>query len=263
MRRLHSGSLLLAVGVLLLAVTGCPKKTPDAKDSGTAVSPAPDFTLDFEDLAKESEKDPEGIYDKYEGKWLVVEGKVNDTVLDESGSVGVIMGGFRDAKPQPRLFYVNFRVLKDVDGKAANLTHGQKVKIKGEVDGGTASRSIDLTKAELLEIGPDPSIVISAEQLAKEYKADSKAARAKYHEKWLLLNGTVVEWQKGKFVDDFVFLEGFDENAAKPFRVEVGIRGNDKPFFEKLTKGEKVKIKGWVHGSTEAYVSVAYGRLIP
>ena len=56
----RSPSRLLVAGVLLLALTGCPKKEPDAEDKGTPtkgklLTPKPDHTLGAVELAKEYE----------------------------------------------------------------------------------------------------------------------------------------------------------------------------------------------------------------
>ncbi len=264
-----SSSRLLVAGVLLLALTGCPKKEPVAKDKGTPtggklLTPTPDFTLGAVDLAKEYETDAMAADLKYKGKWLLLEGTVSDITLGHPGEVTVFLEGF-NKDPQKSILGHSARCLVHNDDKAKSLdlTKGQKVKFKGECNGGALVHFVDLLHAELVEVGTDPAIVVSAEQLAKDFSMDAASAKAKYGDKWLLLTGTVVEREKGISGADFVVLQGSDEKADKAIRVEAAYPAEGKRFFEKLTKGDKVKIKGECGGFVAGAVSVNYSRLIP
>ena len=261
----RSPSRLLVAGVLLLALTGCPKKEPDAKNKGTPtggkiLTPPPDFTLGAVDLAKEYETDAKAADLKYKGKWLLLEGTVSDITLGFADEVTVILEGF-NKDPQKSILGHSARCLvhKDERAKAINLTKGQKVKFKGECNGGALVHFVDLLHAELVEVGTDPAIVVSADQLAKDFSMDAVAAKAKYGDKWLFLTGTVVERKKGTTGADFIVLQGSDETT----RVEVAYPAEGKRFFEKFTKGDTVKIKGECGGFVAGAVSVNYSRLIP
>ena len=134
--------------------------------------------------------------------------------------------------------------------------------MKGECNGGALVHFVDLLNAELTVVGPDPALIVSAEQLAEDYGKDATAAKAKYGDKWLLLTGTVVEVKKGKSGADFVVLQGFDEKSAKPIRIEAAYPLEGKRFFEKLTKGDKVTIKGECGSLAAGVVAVNYSRVI-
>jgi uncharacterized protein (DUF1330 family) len=264
MTRLSRIPLLLGV---LFAVTGCPKKDADPKDKGTDAvrlpSPPADFTLGAVDLAKEYEADPKAADLKYKGKWLLVEGKVSDVVLGYADDVTVVLRGFnKDPKKAILGHSARCHLNKDDTARAANLTKGQKVTVKGECNGGALAFFIDLLKGELVEVGPDPAVVVAAEQLAKDFGADATAAKAKYGGKWLALTGTVVEVKTGEKGADYVVLEGTEGKDGKPLRVEAAYPAEGKRFFEKLGKGDKVTIKGECSGYRAGAVAVNYSRLI-
>jgi hypothetical protein len=63
------------------------------------------------------------------------------------------------------------------------MSPGSKVKIKGNPEGNW------LVDCSIVETGPNPAIVISAHQLAKEFLENPDKAKGTYRDKWLIVEG--------------------------------------------------------------------------
>ena len=50
-----------------------------------------------------------------------------------------------------------------------------------------------------IQAGPNPGVVVSAQELTKEFAADRKAARKKYDDKWGYVKGEVAESTSSNF----------------------------------------------------------------
>ncbi len=93
-------SRLMRCGAVVLAalLAGCPSGQPGGTGSGSgAGSPAPDFTVKAVDLCKEYHADAKAADAKYKGKWLLVEGEVNDNGVRPGYAIGlsVELGQYR------------------------------------------------------------------------------------------------------------------------------------------------------------------------
>jgi hypothetical protein len=188
--------LALAAGLLVitLAAPGCSKKEeppkgggPPADGGGKGSAPQalgkPDLTVTPAEWRAEFKKDPEAARAKYKDKVVEMSGTVSSVRPDPYGEVG----------------YVNLDVPNDFEGVRCVLADkkpwtkvspGSKVKVKGRSSDRTGG---DLSPCEIVEAGPNPAVVISAQELAKQFAADRKAARKKYDEKWAHVKGEVAE----------------------------------------------------------------------
>ncbi|MDR3681789.1 MAG: hypothetical protein P4L41_17605 [Flavipsychrobacter sp.] len=84
-------------------------------------------------------------------------------------------------------------------------------------------------------------IVITAVELAKQYKADEKAADLKYLSKVIEVSGTINEVDKNQDGGSMLILETGDPMAG----VQCSIRDKNKT----AAKGQNVVIKGFCSGS--------------
>jgi hypothetical protein len=261
--------LVLAPALLASAVLagGC-RQSPTTADNRTAPSTAGkeqtpakvDFSLTSEQLAKEYETDRTAADQKYKGKWVEVEGPMESVLVLPSGDVNIRLAGFK-ADPK-KLFGHTVRGVPPAAeaDKLKALTPGQMVKLKGKVYRESAD-TIDLVPCEIVSIGPDPAIPVTADRLSEDYAKDEKAADAKYKDKWLLVEGTISELKDAQAGADSVILDGAGKKDGKPLRIKAAYPADRKSDFAALKKGDKVKIKGEC-GGCFGTISLSYSQLV-
>ncbi len=132
-----------------------------------------------------------------------------------------------------RVFGYEFDRPRHFDNLAFVLFHGSR-RIVCEL--GVPLSNVE---AEIVETGPDPAVVISAQQLANEYAADGKSATAKLDDKWAHVEGEVVE--KTTSNDCAVLLRLKGENDVA---VSCCFGDRNKRPVEALKVGTKVKVFG-------------------
>jgi hypothetical protein len=231
-----------------------------ATPAGTSQDPV--FAISSEALAKEYEIDAKTSDARYRGKWGTVEGTVDDVHFFSSGRASVTLKGFVLGEKKSLLGHVaRCEFVLAALPKVSELTKGQKLKFKGKCDGERGNNFVDFSACEVLEIGPDPAIRVSAEQLTKDYVADEKAADAGYKDKYLLVDGTVVQLKEKGSVHH-VILEGHDEKSPTPVRVSAAYAADRKEEFAHLKKGSKVKIKGECGGRFLGEVVLSDSKLV-
>jgi hypothetical protein len=220
-----------------------------------------DFTLTSEQLAKDYETGRDAAEGKYKGKWVEVEGPTESVLVFPSGDVNIRLVGFQ-ADPKKFGGHSVRGVPPAADAaKLKGLTPGQKVKLKGKVDRETAGSFIDLVPCEIVSVGPDPAIPVTADRLTADYARDEKAADARYRDRWLVVEGVVSELKEAKSGADSVILEGAGMKDGKPLRIVAAYPADRKPDFAALKKGDRVKIKGEC-GGCFGTVSLSYTVLV-
>jgi hypothetical protein len=234
----------LAVGALLaaLAAGGCTKK-----DEGSAKGPpagaepkrdayneplgAPEVTVTPAEWHAEFKKDSKAATAKYKGK-----------VVELAGEVSTVSGD-----PYDNVGYVFLKVPGDILGVRCatrdkkpwvKVSPGSQVKVRGRISG-TYSTG-DLDPAEITEAGPNPGVVISAQQLAKEFAADRKAAREKYDNKSAYVDGEITEKGSSQYCGIQLKLKGEGDAYVSCC---FGKAANTKPL-ESAKPGQKVKVFG-------------------
>jgi hypothetical protein len=223
-------------------------------------STEPAFTLTSDQLARDYEVDRAAADGKYKGRWLVVEGSLEDFDLFSSGRVLARLTGSGGDARKLSAPGIRCEFVPKATARLTDLTKGQKLMCKGKCAGAAGGNFVDLAECELLEIGPDPAIAVSAVRLTRDYAGDEKAADGRYREKVLVVEGTVYERKEGdKTVE--VVLEGFDEKALFPVRVVADAAGRREEFAG-LSKGDRVKIKGECGGNFLGEVRVRGARLV-
>jgi hypothetical protein len=234
---------------------------PPAKEAVKAPPADPAETVTAEQIGKDFLKDKEAAKKKYMDKVWVIDGVVEDGYSVRGENVinpNVVLFGYKP--PNDKDFnFINLQcfLTEAASEKIGGLTKGQKVKLKGKCRD-TFSFLVQFGECEVLEAGPDPVIRVSAVDITKDFASDAKAAGSKYHGKPVLIEG-VVAGKEDKMAS-IIVLEGFDEKAAKPVRVHAGIAGGNTEAFRKVTKGQKIKIKGECSDTSDnKEVAVNYG----
>jgi hypothetical protein len=208
-------------------------------------------------LTAEWDKNKKTCLQKYSG-WIVVRGIVLDTFQKKP----------KDKQPVAVVKLIN-NVKKDSDiiecelekidyAAIADLfVRGQEMTVRGWLAKDTYRCT--LLSCQLLDVGPDPTITITAEQLALEYSTDEKAADRKYLNKTLVVSGSVIELRDGK--TNYVTLAGHNEKAEVPFRVELG--NISEQAFSELRQGAVVNFKGVCKGAFKTLVLIESAKVIP
>jgi hypothetical protein len=237
-----------------------PQKKDGSGDSGKdKKSDKVDFTLTSEQLAKDYETDSAAATKKYQGKWVEVEGPVAHVLVLPSGDVNIHLVGF---KVDPNKFGGHsIRGIPPAQEreKLKGLIPGQKVKLKGKVDGVTAGAYIELVPCAIVSIGPDPAIPVTADELTEAYAKDAKAADGKYKGKWLFVEGVVLELRPD---ETSVILAGAGKKDGKALRVWASYPDNRKKHFAALKKGDTANIKGACGGEFLGSITLTFAGLV-
>jgi hypothetical protein len=216
-------------------LVGCGK----SGDTGTATTGAPqateasnqaDYTMDVAQWHAEFSKDPTAAVEKYKGKVIDVSGTVEYVSEDPIQQVGCV---FLKVDGPP----LQDRCATNDKKPWLKVSPGSKVKIRGKIP--EFGLPCDLVGAEIVEAGPDPAVVVSAEALAKEYAADGKAATTKFDDKWAHVEGEVVEKTTSQDCAVLLRLKG-DNDVA----VSCCFGERNKKAVEGVKPGAKVKVFG-------------------
>lgn len=250
LRRLSwPGFLMLVVGLLFLA--GCGGSQPPTVPSSEEVKPTvpekptekkpidlatakPDFTPDPKDWYTEWTADDSAAREKYERKVMELSGEVSEVTakLDDDRNVvqGVILlkAGAKDHV---------IRCLINDHYPWERVSPGSKVKVRGVVPLYLEFPTLDPTI--ILETGPNPAIVISAEQLTKELEDNAKETHQRYMGKFLIVDGEIVQKKINELGLTSVYLKGA-EDIPVACRFPHVMRSAAEP----LKPGQKIKVIG-------------------
>jgi hypothetical protein len=264
-------SLLLVLGVFAFLAGGCGKGSGKAGNQGAASQggtserpvaqvvptaagadsqdaaadagneqPAlagPPVVVSAEQFTKDYAADKEAADKKYKDKLLEVQSVVEEPCLKNvDGSPRPALAGFDPTH------FIECRYQAGARRKVAHLTKGQKVKVRGRCYG-LALAGPMLTGCEVLELGPDPAIPVTAERLTEDYGKDGEAAAKKYEGKQLVVEGVVTGTDPRRGLR-LVILAGFQEKADTPLRVQASFHYDHEKSLEGLKEGQKVKVKG-------------------
>jgi hypothetical protein len=194
----------------------------------------PEVTLDAKAWQEEFTKDNKAAHAKYEGKAVLLTGVVETA----SGPNEFVPGGTITLEGPKGLGSGVTCGLKDKN-PMARVSKGSQVKVKGIVYGTHGT----LLPAEIVEAGKNPGIVISAEKLAEEYKADKAATKTKYYLKHGYVDGVVVENFKHRYEMTNIKLKGIGDVQVV---AKVSSNGDSSAFalVPSPKVGQKVKIYG-------------------
>jgi hypothetical protein len=242
----------------LTLAAGCQKGSGPEPEAGSE----PEFSVTSEALAREYETDSAAADRKYKGKWVLVEGLMDNVDFLDGDFVVSLKKAAVEPAAKPKGYVIHGYFLPSDAKKVSGLTRGQDIQFKGKCDGEQAGGVVELLSCELVVVGPDPSLPVTAAQLTRDYGRDEKAADAKYKDRYVLVEGTVVGLREQDGVPA-VLLEGHDEKSPAPLRVAATYSAGRKDEFAALKKGNKVKVKGECAGRFLGEVSVRYAELVP
>jgi hypothetical protein len=189
------------VGLLAALAAGCGRKPVPIDDPGpeeNAVKPNPKDGDDFKDSTppplgktqvsldaakwhEEFKKDSDAALAKYKDKVVELSGvvaRVSDDPDDAGGNV------FLDVPAET----IGIHCATTDKKPWVKVSPGSKVKIRGR-----AGEMGDLHAAQIVEAGPNPGVVISAEKLIQQFLTNRKATKEKYDDKYAYVDGEVVE----------------------------------------------------------------------
>jgi hypothetical protein len=185
-----------AVVLTCATVLGCGKK-PEESVQPQPTPPAlgePNYSLPVEDLLKEFANDGKAALAKYRNTVVEVTGKTQTHAA--LGRAGHLPANSRVVGDRWVVsFQTGFRSLLSCSGRdlaiIGKIFQGQWVRIKGRLTTEEDGIFPQLKESEVLEIGPDPSVRITAAELAAAAEQDAAALDKRCAEKSLVLSGTV------------------------------------------------------------------------
>jgi hypothetical protein len=206
----------------------------------------PAQSITAEALAKEHQADPKTADALYRGKRLLISGQLEDVEPFPTGLVVHIAGLPSDpAKMFPgRSLRCDF--VAAASSKIAGLAKGQRLTFTGKCDGDHGG-FVDLLECELLEVGPDPTVRVTAAQLTRDFLTDENTADGRYKDRAVLVEGTVVGLKEDGG-GQRLLLEGHNEPSPVAVRVLVACAAQDREQLASLKKGDKVRIRGQCAG---------------
>jgi hypothetical protein len=235
--------LFLFLAILFLQV-GCKKDDKPSGDQGTQSTDktqglkGPPVEVSAEKLAEEYAADRKAADAKYKNKLLQVKGTVA-TVNKFETSNRIYLAGYKKKPTDSLLDYpVRCAVRPELLDKVPLLSRGQLVQVTGKcTDGGTG---VNLADCGFKELGESSVIQISAEDLTKEFAANKDAADKKYNNKEMIVEGPVAD----------LALQQLPPRAilAGDAPWTVACKTGQREEFQKLTKGEKARIRGHYDG---------------
>jgi hypothetical protein len=207
----------------LLVATGTNAFGQNAKPDA-AKAPKADFTLTAQQFLDECKKDRTAADKKYKGKIIELSGVVGDFATTPTKDAIVwlkvekapgLMCNVRDKEPWTK------------------VVPGQEVKVRGQY----LSFGPGLANGIIVATGPNPLILIWAEDLAKQYATDRDALNAKFKDKYLMVEGEVAGKKPyGKTDGVHVFLKGTKDVTV------CGLFGKDEAAG--IQEGKKIKLFG-------------------
>jgi uncharacterized protein (TIGR03067 family) len=207
-----------------------PKPPPAKKEPGSAAQGAPDLVVTPAQWRMDFKKDAKAAKAKYKGKTIEMFGVVDSARPDPFG------GPFG---------YISLEVADDLEGVRCVLkdtkpwkkvSPGSKVQVRGK---SSELISGDLNPCEIIEAGPNPGVVVSAADLAREYAADRREAEKKYDSKWAYIKGEVIERTSSKGCPVLLKLKGAGDITVHCCFGDLYKRGT-----ESLKAGSQVDVYG-------------------
>jgi hypothetical protein len=245
----------------LVIITGCGKPPDSAPQHSAPQRPSPPGPIAAVDPAKDKKAEPkapprpdkaefkfssvdfgkEFIADaktakaKYKDKWIELSGPVTGVGHRSGDRPFVDLKGPFDPKRGDDFKSISCFIAEKEPWK--KYSPQQPVKIFGKFnDFGT--NDMYLVEGVVVEAGADPSLVLSAEQLAKECTADFDGTVAKYKDKYIILSGEII---------------GKESNDAGAPTLQLKADGKTK-VFASLTAFDKELVADWKAGQKVSVV---------
>jgi hypothetical protein len=218
---------------------------PSGKETRPSASNTP--AMDVEAWSAEWEVDKKAAKAKYKGKRIELSGTVG-VISSEPYGNGTILYLAVGKWPTEISCYT-------VQREAwAKVSPGSRIKILGDCEGNKW-----LLHCTIVEAGPNPAIVISAQQLAKEFLNDREKANEKYKDKWVHIDGTVLATKPdGTGGAILATLQGEGD-----FTVRCAMSFEEKEFNASIKVGGRLKALAQVHFLWEDEKQIVLGEGLP
>jgi hypothetical protein len=225
--------------------TGCSRDSTDKglDDGPTAAAMSEEFKKD----AKAAEK-------KYADQTVTLSGTILSVLTkDDTGKdhVTLVLEGLRKSKKEDDGPNIECAVVRDSESKALALIETQKVKVTGKFkkfakdpDQPHQAEQIYLEQCKLEVVGPDPTITVSAAELGKAFATDAAAARQKFENKVVLVEGRFLTTKHLQYIGPACVVEGHNSDG-KSFNIIV-LGSSEK--LGNPAQGDTVKIRATCEG---------------
>lgn len=225
--------LVVSITVLSCGTIGCGDKNSDdgQSDEPDLSTMKPDYSLSSVEFSAEYKSDNKAARAKYKGKMIELTGKVvgvgRNAGKEEFLTLEATKGSF--------LQVICFTRINDAWLKASP---GQTVKLRGYWPPIVVTAA--LVKCQILEVQGESCPRLSAEQLAKEFDADSSATAEKYKKfSHLILDGEVASKEVNKVGAAEVFLK----HGGK-CRISCIFTAFEKDLTQPLEAGQQITVIG-------------------
>jgi tRNA_anti-like len=234
-RRKIAVVILLALALLWLSnlIRGIPAFADDQPKS-----PDADVTVSADDIKKDFASDEAAAKAKYLNKIIRVTGTLKTVAdFDVDGNYAFTL----DGTPA-----VNCIASKSGSKGCKSISIGQQATVQGKCTTATAD-SFALSYCQMISLGKDPSIKVSAADLAKAFA--TKTGTDVYEGVCVTVDGTIASVDADAYK---IFLDGFTaaDGTAMKIKCLVGVSGGDA--LAKLAKGSKVIVKGTCIGMNDS-----------
>jgi hypothetical protein len=203
-----------------------PAKEKDLSDA------KPDFVLDAKAWSEEWREGLAAARAKYRGKVIDLSGEV-DSFVDGAGEPAELRLKAAEGRLGARCLTVDRQPW-------AKVAPGSKVKIRGML----ASHGSTLSPSYIIWAGPNPALLISSQDLAKQFAADREGTAPKFHDKWIYVDGEVVEKMPPKGAAMAVLKLKGEAKEDEPVRVDCIFTGESDRAVERVKVGARVKVLG-------------------
>jgi|GEM_PF-2611405 len=220
------------------------KQNPPANTS-------PAIEVKAEDIAKAYKDDKVATDNKYKGKNVLVEGKLEDIDFMPFGDVYARLQGA--SGNQVRCVVVK----KDVN-KLLDTSRGQTLKLKGKCDGLNAI-FVDVLDATIENVGSDPGQKVTAAGLLNEYERNSMATNEKYNDKAIIISSAVVDSKEGEAT---LIVRGIKQAGTTKIKITLPVSSREQ--IANLKPGDLVKtIRGEYAGSSGGFIIINRAWIVP
>jgi hypothetical protein len=251
--------------VLLVATIAGGFSVPTALAQEQKTAPVSAVNITAEKLYQELKADNKAARAKYEGKALEVSGTIATATADGgNGHPSVTL--YTTDKPgnlESQLVICQFP--DKLEFRVIQLCKDQKAVVRGKLEA-DQTFGVQLGDCVLVAATRSPALSVTAAALAKEFNGDAKAARQKYAQKPVLLEGVVASIEAKDSYYRFT-LAGADGKPAKPMPVRTactcsfnkGLRDR----FAEVKVGQKIRVMGQIwDGYFTEHIDVDNGSLL-
>jgi hypothetical protein len=145
--------------------------------------------------------------------------------------------------------------------RAWSLSRGQTVKLKGEVVGAIkvpGQSSVILSNCQIVSVGDDPSIAVTAAALLEEFKTNPAQADKKYKGKEITIREATVERRDGLTL---ILMDAAKKDVT--VKIQAAMLQGTQQQIESLAPGARVKLKGECVGLSNQMIQIERCWLVP